>query len=532
MGPMVVFFIGGIVHDAGYLVSPGAYQINYAGGLWDIGLMKFNTTGSTELYGTYLGGSGNEYPHSLVVDPQGNLVVFGRTESGSSFPSDTLFGAGGGTDIYVTKFNAAGTSLIGSLRIGGSADDGVNIEDQDESDPNALGTQNLIQNYGDWSRGEVILDGSGNIYVADCTQSTDFPIIGSVFQPSFGGGSVDFHQDAVIIKINPNCNNVIFSSFLGGSNDDAALAMDISPITGDLYVAGATSSPNFPGVTGSVVQPNPAGNIDGFLSVISQDGQTLRYSTYLGTSGVDMIYGIKFDNSGFPYVMGTTTGSWPVLQLHPGTDFISVGAKQFYEKLQPDLSAVIYSTTFGTPNAKSPNISPVAFLVDRCENVYISGWGSFYALIIPDPYGLSGTSGMPVTANAIKPTTDNRDFYFIVIKRDADSLLYGTFFGQGDNQNTISEHVDGGTSRYDKNGIIYEAICANCGGGGNPPFEITAGVAHPQNGSLGVSGCNEAAVKIAFNFAGVAAGLKASINATEDSSGCVPLAVTFQDTKK
>ena len=62
--------------------------------------MKFNTTGSTELYGTYLGGSGNEYPHSLVVDPQGNLVVFGRTESGSSFPSDTLFGAGGGTDIY------------------------------------------------------------------------------------------------------------------------------------------------------------------------------------------------------------------------------------------------------------------------------------------------------------------------------------------------------------------------------------------------------------------------------------------------
>ena len=529
-GPDGSFYLGGIVHDAGYLVTPGAYQVNYGGGTWDIGLMKFNTTGGTEVYGTYLGGSGNEYPHSLVVDQQGNLVVFGRTESENTFPANTLIGPGGGRDIYVTKFNAAGTSLIGSVRIGGSGDDGVNIEDQDEIDPDNLGTQSLIQNYGDWSRGEVILDPSGNIYVASCTQSTDFPIIGSVFQPKSAGGSASFNQDGVIIKLDPNCSGVIFSSYLGGSNDDVAFVMDISPTTGDLYVGGATYSTDFPGTAGTVIQNSSAGNIDGFVSVISQDGQTLRYSTYLGTSGNDLIYGVKFDNSGYPYVMGTTTGTWPVIQLHPATDFINAGAKQFYEKLQPDLSSVIYSTTFGTPNAKSPNISPVAFLVDRCENVYISGWGSFYALIIPDPYGLSGTSGMPVTANAIKPTTDNRDFYFIVVKRDADSLLYGTFFGQGDNQNTISEHVDGGTSRYDKNGVIYQAICANCGGGGNPPFEITAGAAHPQNGALAVLGCNEAAVKIAFNFAGVAAGLKATINGVIDSSGCVPLGVTFQDT--
>jgi gliding motility-associated-like protein len=537
-GPDGSFFAGGIVHDAGYPVSTGAFQTKNNGGTWDIGLMKFNTVGTKQLYATYLGGSGTEYPHSLVVDAQGNLIVFGRTGSGASFPAPTLVGSGGGRDIFVTKFNSTGTSLIGSIRIGGAGDDGVNIEDQDETNPNNLATESLIQNYGDWSRGEVILDGGGNIYVASCTQSsktdgTGFPIIGNVFQPQFGGGAATQSgkgQDGVIIKINPNCNAVIFSSFLGGSNDDAALVLDLSPATGDIYVGGATYSKDIKGTSGNVIQPTPAGNIDGFVSVISQDGQTLKYTTYLGTTGNDMIYGVKFDKFGFPYVMGTTTGTWPVKLLNPATDFINPGAKQFIAKLQPDLSAVVYSTTFGTPNSKTPNISPVAFLVDRCQNVYVSGWGSFYALVVPDPYGLAGTTGMQVTPDAIKPTTDNRDFYFIVIKRDAASLLYGTFFGQGDDANTISEHVDGGTSRYDKNGVIYQAICANCGGGGNPPFKTTVGAIHPTNGALNVGGCNVAAVKIAFNFAGVAAGLKSIINGLYDSSGCVPLGVTFVDT--
>src|SRR6202042_1022749 len=118
-------------------------------------------------------------------------VVFGRTESLLSFPmqpANNLVGTGGGRDIFVTKFNASGTALIGSLLIGGAKDDGVNIEDQDECG-SCIGLNSLVRNYGDWSRGEVILDGGGNIYVASCTQSaTDFPIrpiSGAVFQPKF-----------------------------------------------------------------------------------------------------------------------------------------------------------------------------------------------------------------------------------------------------------------------------------------------------------------------------------------------------------
>lgn len=132
---------------------------------------------------------------------------------------------------------------------------------------------------------------------------------------------------------------------------------------------------------------------------------------------------------------------------------------------------------------------------------------------------------MPVTPDAIKTATDGNDFYFIVIKKNASQLLYGSFFGQ--NGGRVNDHVDGGTSRYDNNGIIYQAICANCNGGAI--FPTTPGVWSPGNGTGGQS-CNLAIAKIAFDFAGVASGIRSFINASYDSTGCVPLTVLFRDT--
>ena len=84
-----------------------------------------------------------------------------------------------------------------------------------------------------------------------------------------------------------------------------------------------------------------------------------------------MLYGIQFDKFSFPYIMGTTTSdNWPVVNAA----FSQSKGKQFIAKLKPDLSAYEYSTVFGS-GRKEPNISPIAFLVDRCENVYVSGSG-------------------------------------------------------------------------------------------------------------------------------------------------------------
>lgn len=521
-GPDGTFFAGGIVFGDGFPVLNGAYQANFQGGTNDVGIIKFNSNGRTRIFATYIGGNSVECPHSMFSDPQGNLVVMGRTYS-PDFPFLNVFGTRGGCDMFVVKLNATGTDLIGSACVAGSKYDAVNIEDQlnQENGPHEVSNL-LIKNYGDDSRSEVILDGANNIYVASCTRSKDdFPVTPGAFQTTFGGGT----QDGVIVKLSPDCKSLIFASFLGGTGEDACFVIKLNPLTGDIYVAGATTSTNLNGDKTGVIQPANAGGIcDAYISIISNDGSTLKKTTYLGTSGFDAIYGIEFDKKGFPYVMGSTTGTWKTTS---NVGFINVGAKQFVAKLKPDLSDYIYSTTFGSP-APNPNISPVAFLVDRCENVYVSGWGG-WLFADADPYGLAGTAGMPVSPNAIKKITDNRDFYFIVIQKNASALLYATYFGQNDGPQSISEHVDGGTSRYDQNGIIYQAICANCSDHSITPFPTSPGVWSPRNGTGG-SGCNLAAIKIAFNFAGVSADPRSLINGRYDSSGCVPLQVQFIDT--
>ena len=154
--------------------------------------------------------------------------------------------------------------------------------------------------------------------------------------------------------------------------------------------------------------------------------------------------------------MGTTTGNWPVINAA----YSVANSRQFIAKLRADLSGYVYSTTFGTNGALNPNISPVAFLVDNCENVYVSGWGGG-ANNFGGGYPSAGTAGMPVTPDAFQRNTDGSDFYFFVLQKNAASQLYGSFFGQLGGGGAL-EHVDGGTSRFDATGTIYQAMCANC----------------------------------------------------------------------
>lgn len=542
-GPDGSMYAGGIVFESGFPVTSGAFQTTYQGGSGttgnDISIIKLSPNGSNRIYATYIGGSGNEQPHSLIVDPQGNLIIAGRTNSariGSGAyplfnPATDTIGSGGGYDIIVTKLNAAGSGLIGSKRIGGAGDDGVNINST------RSGAISLQRNYGDDGRSEVILDAAGNVYVASSTQSgsTDprfgFPVTPGVFQSTFGGGSANHPQDGVVIKLSPNLGSVLFSSYLGGNGDDAAYVLSLAP-NGDIYVGGGTASTNFIGDhTGTIGTSNNlnggVATIDGFVARISNNGSTLIKSTYIGTSGTDQVFGIKFDRLGFPYIMGQTTGSWFIT---PGTmTFGSSSGKQFIAKLQPDLSAYVYSTVFGTASS-TPNISPIAFLVDRCENVYVSGWGGFFGN--SNDYFSAGTFGLPLTTDAFPKTEDGKDFYFFVLQKDAVAQLFGSFFGEN---NTLSQggtdHVDGGTSRFDDNGVIYQAICGNCklGSGIAPVFPTTPGSWSTNNNSVG--GCSLTMLKIAMNLAGVAGNIRSSIDGVpRDTSGCVPLTVDFVDT--
>lgn len=517
-GPDGSMFGGGIVFNTGFPTSPGAFQTTYQGGGGnlpiDIGIIKLTPDGSNRVYATYIGGGGNEQPHSLIVDPQGNLILAGRTNS-SNYPTiNNGAVAGSGYDIIVTKLNAAGSALIGSRKIGGTNNDGVNISD-------VRGLNSLQRNYGDDGRSEVIIDGGGNVYVASSTQSGNFPVTAGAFQTTYGGGA----QDGMVIKLTPNLGTILFASYLGGTENDAAYVLSLAP-NGNIYVAGGTESTDLPGNTAGTVGISNHGGIDGFVSVISNNGATILRTAYIGTSGIDQVFGIQFDNNGFPYVMGQTTGNWVPINA----TFSNAGGKQFIGKLQQDLSAYVYTTMFGS-GAATPNISPIAFLVDRCENVYISGWGGFFGTT--NEFSSAGTLGLPITPDAFKSSTDGKDLYFFVLKKDATSQLFGSFFGENNPPNAGSDHVDGGTSRFDRNGVIYQAICGNCKLG-NPPFPnypVTFGAWSTTNNANSGGGCNLTMLKIAMNLAGVAGGVQSSINGVpRDTAGCVPLTVDFIDT--
>lgn len=532
-GPDGSFFGGGIVFAGNsWPVSPGAFQTTYQGGIGgipvDIGIIKLSSNGSTRVYGTYIGGSGNEQPHSLIVDPQGNLIISGRTNSPTTgigaYPvtggAAGLIGSCGGYDIIVTKLNASGSALIGSKRIGGSGNDGVNIKE------GRGGRSSLEQNYGDDGRSEVILDRGGNIYVASCTQSNGtaasdrFPVSAGAFQPNFAGGN----QDGVVLKFTPDLSARIFSSMLGSSGNDAAYVLSIGP-NGDIYVGGGTErgsgDADLNGNHAGTVGPTNSGGIDGFVAQISNDGTTLIRSAYIGTSGTDQVYGVQFDRNGFLYIMGTTTGTMAPINA----TYSNPGSKQFIAKLQPDLSAYVYRTVFGN-GSTIPNISPTAFLVDRCENVYVSGWGGNINPDNPGSYPSGGTMGMPLTADALPYPIggpDGRDFYFFVLKKDAVGQLFGSYFGQNGG---FTDHVDGGTSRFDQNGVIYQGICANCGGGA--VFPTSPGVWATSKPASAF--CNLGMVKINFDLAGVGSDVSSAINGVpDDTAGCVPLDVVFTD---
>jgi len=524
------FYAGGLVNTVtfpgtSFPVSPGAFQTTYGGGYGegyasegyaygaDISIIKYNPTCSSRIYATYIGGLGNEHPHSMIVDTADNLIIAGRTKSQNYPVTSSAYDTTnkGGWDIVVTKLNATGTALIGSTYIGGSGDDGVNF------DSTEAGAGHLKYNYGDDARSEVQVDKQGNIYVAGCTNSTDFPTTSSAISTTLSG-----LQDGVAFKLNSDLSSLIWSTYVGGSGDDAAYVLAFDTGQAAIYVAGGTNSTNLPVTSGSLHSTYQGDSADGFvLKFKNSPPYNVLKGTYVGTSHYDQVYGVQVSSDNSVYVMGQSVGgSFPVTS---GT-YSNPNSCQFAMKMDADLSTDLVSTVFGNEDPTHTNISPVAFLIDTCQNVYISGWGGNLGF----PSIKSGEcSGMPLSTDAYQSTTDGRDFYFIVLGADMATLRYATYYGRSSADIVQGEHVDGGTSRFDKHGIIYQAICANCRGydmgPGDPPFPTTSGAWATIDGS---GNCNEAALKIAFNIGPVSA----SITAGPSTDGCAPLTVNFTNT--
>ncbi len=501
-------YSGGTVFNFGLPTTTGAVQVDFAGGKnenlgyggsRDAAILKFNTIGNSLLFCTYLGGNNNEQPHSMVVDSQFNLFIMGTTRS-TDFPTtanayDNTHN--GDYDFFLTRINANGTLLLGSTYFGSTGLDGVGA---DRSNRN-VNDFPLIYNYADEFRGEIIED-ADNIYIGGVTYSTDFPHTVRTSYPTTFSAS-----NGVMFSFNKNLNNLNWSHVIGTNQDnfDAIYGIALND-SGQIFGAGGTYSSqtnrndflvhygaNWFGEGNNGLNGTSADAIVMRLNILNGEYQNGRY---FGTGEYDQAFFVQTDNAGRPYIFGQTEGSLPAINARYHDDRNN---GQFIARFSRNLGAIELQSCFGA-NGNLPNISPSAFLIDKCERIFISGWGGNTNSALYDVNtgnektfrNRGNTRNLPLTADAIQRQTDGSDFYVAVFAKNMYDLAFATYFGGIGRLNTIAEeHVDGGTSRFDKKGIIYQSLCGGCRQNGVYP--TTPGA---WSRDMPSSNCNNAMFKI------------------------------------
>ncbi len=347
-------YVTGETSSTDFPTTPGAFQTTYNGGLHDVFVAKLNATGSALSYSTYLGTSEGERGFGIAVDSAGQAYVTGTTfaESFPTTPGALQRVIGGANDAFIAKLNAAGSALVYSTFLGGSA-----IEE-------ASG---------------IAVDATGSAYVTGGTDSTNFPTTPGAFQRVKGAGS---SEDAFVARLNPQGGALLYSTYLGGNGPEGGFNI-AADTAGNAYVTGITFSPNFPTTPGAF-KTTPAGEGDAFVTKLNAQGAAPVYSTFLGGSDGDHGVAIAVDAEGNAYVTGITNSTdFPTRDpLQP-----AIGGRDdaFVTKLNVAGSALVYSTYLGGRDSDGGN----GVAVDATGNAYVTG--------------RTGSSNFPIRPGALQP---------------------------------------------------------------------------------------------------------------------------------
>ena len=290
-------YIAGQTSSTNFPTTTGAYDQTYNGGAFDCFISKISTDGQSLVFSTYIGGSGldgvdlgttysiNGYI-ALAIDSSDDVYITGCTKS-SDFPTVNAYdySIGGSYDCFISEIDSSGSSLLYSTYMGSSG-----------------------QDYGT----AISVDDNNNVYVAGQTTSASFPVVNAYDSTQNGG------FDTFILKLAINSNDLIYSTFLGGSGTDAAFAMAVDDY-GFVYVAGFTDSGGFP--TKRAYEPSyQGGGSDCFVTKLNQSGNTLMYSTFIGAGGDDPAVDLALDTNGTVYVTGwTTSAKFPMVSAYDDT---------------------------------------------------------------------------------------------------------------------------------------------------------------------------------------------------------------------
>ncbi|MBW4679414.1 MAG: SBBP repeat-containing protein [Microcoleus vaginatus WJT46-NPBG5] len=384
---------------------------------------KLDASGKTVLYSTYLGGNGDDYGGDIAIDSVGNAYIIGNTSS-TDFPTvNPLQPAIADSselkaDTFVAKLNATGNALLYSTYLGRSSEDTAQ---------------------------SIALDGAGNIYVMGSTTSSDFPTLNPLQSQRAG------FSDGFVSKLNASGTALIYSTYLGGSGNDLFTDMAVDS-AGHVFVTGITNSANFPAQ--NALQGQMAGSSDGFVSKLNIDGTALVYSTYLGGSEFDGIYGIAVDSSGNAYVRGSTdSNNFPLKNALPIEKTTALTA--FVSKLNAGgtlgYSTYLASSSLPYDNGSrfgysQDNSSPGDIAVDNLGNVYTritesyfsstdTFEGSYSSLFKINPLGNSYTLSRSKDSQPINDiAVDNGGSVYIILS----NLSRGRYYAASDD--TIAKY--------------------------------------------------------------------------------------------
>jgi hypothetical protein len=356
--------------------------------------------GGSLVFATYLGGTGTDQANGIAVDPAGNVVVTGTTQS-ADFPTRNAIDAtlSGTTDAFVTELAAGGAALVYSTLLGGSSVD-----------------------FGD----AVAVDGAGTAYVAGGTQSADFPLKNPLRR--FSGAS-----DVFLAKLAPQGASLVYSTCLGGtgSEDPGGIALDSA---GDVYVAGQTDSSDFPTARALyAAKSGTIGGMDAFVSELAPDGASLVFSTYFGGAGDEGVAGIGVDQDGRAYVTGATS-STDLPTRNPFEPSKTGFTNAFVAAFAPSGTSLEYATYLGGTNYEQGH----AIAVDRTGNAYVTG--ETFSTDFP-------------TKDAIQPALDQpdagdaggfaNDAFITKLDPTGSALVFSTYFGGSRTEMGMGVRLDG-----------------------------------------------------------------------------------------
>jgi len=306
-------------------------------------------------FSTFLGGTGDEHMDvsyafgSTVVDSKGNIIVVGQTTS-IDFPLKDAYqdNISDYSDSTISKFHPNG-SLIFSTYLGGSA-------------------QDLIM--------DVAVDSEDNIIIAGVTGSSDFPLMNAFKSNSTGvsAGSVD----CFITKFSEDGQSLLFSTFFGGTGNDWLYTMNVDS-NDRIAISGTTQSTDFPLL--NPYQDTHAGALDIFVSLLEADGQSLLFSTYLGTTGIDHGRSIDFDSQGNVWLTGITASGDLATEGAYQEEYGGSSSDVFLAKFSVN-GALAYLTFLGGNSIEWGN----ALAVDSEDNIILTGFTTSDDFPTMNPY--------------------------------------------------------------------------------------------------------------------------------------------------